>query len=117
MKKTIIISITAIICTLLICFTLIECAEMNRYVSFDGFEKGSILDHQTGKIYTINTSIQKIIETDFINNTVNYIVYSETGSVPISNVIETKEQYLEKVENGTNTRSDDRRAELNGWVD
>ena len=81
LAKTIIISITTIICTLLICFTAIHCSEMNRYVSYDGFNIPSILDHRTGKIYSINTTHDKIIETDLLNNIITYTTYNENGSL------------------------------------
>ena len=67
MSKTIIISITTIICTLLICFTLIECFKMNRYVNFNGFDT-AILDKYTGKVYRYGQ--WEIATYDFPNRTI-----------------------------------------------
>lgn len=119
MAKTIIISITAIICTLLLCYSIIECSNNYRYVSYDRFDIPSVLDHKTGKIYSINTSNKKIIITDLINNNISYVDYIQNGSASsMKDPRELgKEQYLEKVKNGTNTSADDRRAEINGWLD
>ena len=64
MSKTIIISITTIICTLLVCFTVLKYSEMNRYVNFNGFDT-AILDKYTGKVYRYTQ--WEINEYDFPN--------------------------------------------------
>lgn len=127
MVKTIIISITVIICTILLCSTVVyvNCIKLDSYTNYSITGNGTfsdpfiLKDLKTGKIYSINTVNKKIIITDLINNSVSYMDYIQNGSASsMKDPRELgKEQYLEKVKNGTNTSADDRRAEINGWLD
>lgn len=87
MSKTIIISITTIICTLLVCFTVLQYSEMNRYVNFNGFDT-AILDKYTGKVYRYTQ--WEINEYDFPNCE---ILIDDAKTETIT----TYEEYLEKV--------------------
>jgi hypothetical protein len=45
---------------------------MNRYVSYDGYDRPAILDHKTGKTYYMNGSYNRFVESDYANNTIVY---------------------------------------------
>lgn len=86
MSKTIIISVTTIICTLLVCFAIVYCSEMNRYVNFNGFDT-AILDKYTGKVYRYTQ--WKITTYDFKNCT----IISEDDETEKMTLEEFKQKY------------------------
>lgn len=69
MKNTLIWCITLLICTIIICLTLYTCFETNRYASYDGYSIPAIIDQKTGIIYSLNTSKNICITTDFKEGT------------------------------------------------
>lgn len=96
MKNTIAICITIIICLAILCFTIYY---TNKDVSLSAGEQEALEYIQEKADYmgiTVGEYIQLVKEYEAEQNAMR--------------------EYFEKVENGTNTRLDDLKAEQNGWL-
>lgn len=81
MKNAIIWCTTTLICTVMLCLTLICINNSNRYVSFTGFSNPSVLDHRTGKIYTISNTNSQIVVTNVLSGERFYTKIKELNEV------------------------------------
>lgn len=97
MKNTLIICLTLITCVCILCFTILY--QENSYQLTDGeIEALTYLGEKADDVeMTIGEYIQAVKDYEAEQIAIN--------------------EYFEKVENGTNTRVDDLKAERNGWLD
>lgn len=97
MKNFFYCCLTLVICVYMLCVTIIKSNE--GVLLTDGEEEA--LEYIEEKASSMGISVGEYIQA---------VKEYEAEQIAIR-------EYWEKVENGTNTRSDDRRAELNGWLE